>query len=884
MADEFTQNDKRLRIETALNQVEEGDPLLLVKIHGVEGISRPFVYDITLFRHKSKPQIWPRDLINTMAKVSIKIAEREILKAPVLHDIRIDTEVKFSYVSRYGMFESITFQGINDDDFQVYSARLVPPLKLMDRQVAFRVFERMTIPRIIDVFAIDCPGLVINPKLLEDETFPELEYCVQFQETTFNFLSRLMAQAGIWYYFSHSRAPWTITMILGRSKMTFGRCMVTEGSMQGLLLDEMYVAAGKDKPSALTVSDWQHVFSPVPRYHRAGNFNPLKPTDRIDGHAAIDAPHDLLAPFGPMSKKQRVPPGPLDTNRVESFPVNAANNAQAKWIAESRRDASASQVISATGTTRNIAFSAGHLFGMNLGSGPKPIEQGDPDIILKGNSLGLYEMTARPKRDYLLTYLDFLTYEGSYSAKGFFGTLFDTIYDTFDPDSSTGLGDAITATTAAGLNNYLQNELPYLMQGEWFPEAKPGQAYFFPYVLGGGMGAITAFLPTIKKALVDLMKQSPNDYSVSFQAVPIHSDSVPPPGSLPLPVGTKPVAHGPHSAVVVGPDGATPKGQDVYADILGRVRVRFPWDPGRRDSFDMPESYGDPYANADVTCWVRCSEGWAGRRYGTQFLPRIGEEVLVAFIDGDPDRPIIIGRAYNADRGPTNLPFPHSQDAYKKNLTPDDLLNATGLNHFPRSGIKTRSTPSTDPSGGDTKNGFHLLRFDDTAGKEQLLLRSQNRMDMTVLGVKYESIGSDYHLTIGGIDANGQAGGDHIVKIFGDYHHHVGDGGASNGGNYFESVEKNLSLAVKKDIMISGKGGLIADLADVVSFDGSSIVLTATKKITLKVGGSWIVITPAGVFSNGPIVGDKSGGQPDGRTSVVTTDGPDPIPADRGDT
>ena len=837
-----------------------------------------------MFRPKDKGPIAPSDLINTMAKVSIKIAEREITRLPILHNTVHDVEDKVSYVSRYGVFESVTYEGINDDDFRVYSGTIVPVFKMLDRQVAFRVFERASVLQIINSIILNYSGLALNEKLLDGETFPAMEYCVQFQETSYNFISRLMAQFGIWYYFDHDLTPWTNTMVLGRSKMSFDRCSIKEGGMKGIALDEMYVASAGAKSSALTIAGFNHIYTPAPRYQMTGNFNVLKPTDRIQGHSAMDGKHDLISPDSSKAKGARTSPGPLDRFRVETFPVAAADNSQADAIAQFTEQASASQVISAIGNTRNITFSVGRLFGLKAGTLRLPAEAGDPDIILTAGDLGAYEKAPNLNRDYLLIYTDFLAVESAYSAKGFFGTLFGDLFDAFDPNSPTGAGDVTAGFTAAGLNNYMQNELPYILQGEWDPQNKPGKVDFMPFFLGGGVGAITAFLPAVRKAFADLFKAEPNDYSVSFHAIPWNVPSLPIPGSLPLPVAAKPVAHGPHSAVVVGPKGAKPQGQDVYADVLGRVRVRFPWDPGPPVSLDMKEERQDPYASADNTCWVRSSQGWAGRRYGTQFLPRIGEEVLVAFIDGDPDRPIILGRAYNADHGQTNLPFPHAPDAYKQNLEAKDLLNATGLNHFPRSGIKTRSTPSTDPSGGDTKNGFHLLRFDDTAGKEQLLLRSQNRMDMTVLGVKYESIGSDYHLTIGGIDANGQAGGDHIVKIFGDYHHHVGDGGASNGGNYFESVEKNLSLAVKKDIMISGKGGLIADLADVVSFDGSSIVLTATKKITLKVGGSWIVITPAGVFSNGPIVGDKSGGQPDGRTSVVMVDGPDPIPADRGET
>ena len=113
----------------------------------------------------------------------------------------------------------------------------------------------------------------------------------------------------------------------------------------------------------------------------------------------------------------------------------------------------------------------------------------------------------------------------------------------------------------------------------------------------------------------------------------------------------------------------------------------------------FPFSHSDkPTTVGGNTCWVRVVEGWAGRHYGTQFLPRIGQEVLVDFLDGDPERPVITGRLYNADGLPTNLPFPDPsvKDTQIKDLT--DLPN-TARPDLPLSGIKTWSIPTTDGDG-----------------------------------------------------------------------------------------------------------------------------------------------------------------------------------------
>src|SRR5439155_5175048 len=150
-------------------------------------------------------------------------------------------------------------------------------------------------------------------------------------------------------------------------------------------------------------------------------------------------------------------------------------------------------------------------------------------------------------------------------------------------------------------------------------------------------------------------------------------------------VTPKPIIPGPQTAVVVGPPG-----EEIFTDKYGRVKVQFHWDREGKN-------------NVDSSCWIRVAQPWAGKRWGASFWPRIGQEVVVDFLEGDPDQPIITGSVYNADQMP-----PYLGDG------PDGKHR-----HDPKlSGIKTCST-----SGG---NGFNEIRFDDTKGKEQLFLRAEN--------------------------------------------------------------------------------------------------------------------------------------------------------------
>jgi type VI secretion system secreted protein VgrG len=167
-------------------------------------------------------------------------------------------------------------------------------------------------------------------------------------------------------------------------------------------------------------------------------------------------------------------------------------------------------------------------------------------------------------------------------------------------------------------------------------------------------------------------------YENSFECVPA-SISIRPARRTPVPV-----VQGCQTAVVVGPDG-----EEIFTDKYGRVKVQFHWDrEGKK--------------NENSSCWVRVSYPWAGKAWGGVQIPRIGQEVIVDFIEGDPDRPIITGRVYNAGQMPPwDLPG-------KKNI----------------SGYKSNST-----KGG---GGYNELSFDDTKGTELIQVHGQYDMDTKI--------------------------------------------------------------------------------------------------------------------------------------------------------
>jgi len=166
----------------------------------------------------------------------------------------------------------------------------------------------------------------------------------------------------------------------------------------------------------------------------------------------------------------------------------------------------------------------------------------------------------------------------------------------------------------------------------------------------------------------------------------------------------KPIIDGVQTAIVVGPEG-----EEIYTDEYGRVKVKFYWSRGEYQIQKEEES----------SCWMRVSQLWAGESWGAMYIPRIGQEVIVSFEEGDPDRPIITGRVYNGNNMP---PY----------LLPDDKTKST---------IKSNSSP-----GG---KGFNEIRFEDYKGKEEIYIHAQKDMNEVINNNMSTSVGNDQSLSVG---------------------------------------------------------------------------------------------------------------------------------------
>jgi type VI secretion system secreted protein VgrG len=297
-----------------------------------------------------------------------------------------------------------------------------------------------------------------------------------------------------------------------------------------------------------------------------------------------------------------------------------------------------------------------------------------------------------------------------------------------------------------------------------------------------------------------------------------------------------PRAYGYESAVVVGP-----AGEEIFTDKYGRVKVQFFWD--RRGKKDDKSS-----------CWVRVSTVWAGKGWGVINTPRIGQEVLVAFLNGDPEDPIIIGRVYNAEQMP-----PYALPANKT-----------------QSGIKTRSTLQGTP------DNFNEIRFEDRKGSEELYIHAEKDKKIVVEHDKAESVGnnnsesigndetisvgSNQKVTVGkdqavsvsgnrsvnvsksetiGIDANRSesVGDSETVTITKSRSHSIGtDEAVDIGGNRTLSVGKDEKVSISSNRTTSiGKD----DSVDV----GKKLVINAGDEITITAGDASITLKKDGTIT-----------------------------------
>ncbi|HSS76421.1 MAG TPA: type VI secretion system tip protein TssI/VgrG [Thermoanaerobaculia bacterium] len=336
-----------------------------------------------------------------------------------------------------------------------------------------------------------------------------------------------------------------------------------------------------------------------------------------------------------------------------------------------------------------------------------------------------------------------------------------------------------------------------------------------------GDGFCRAFVPGYKFTLKDHYRSDANadyvltevshsatleSYSNSFAAIPL---AVP---FRPERTTPRPVIPGTQTALVVGKSG-----EEIYTDKYGRIKVQFHWDQvGTKDE--------------NSSCWVRVAQGWAGKAWGQIFIPRVGQEVVVSFLEGDPDRPLVTGGVYNAEQ---TVPYELPAQA-------------------------TRSTVKSNTSKGGA--GSNELRFEDKKGEEEVYLHAQKDHNVAVENDETVTIKNNRTVTIQEKDESlTVAKGNRTVKVAtGDETHQVkgkraltatGDETHDNGAKFTHTTGGNYSLKVTGDLVIEATGAVTIKAGGDMTVEatggliekGMNVSLEASESMTQKAGASFSV-------------------------------------------
>ncbi len=301
-----------------------------------------------------------------------------------------------------------------------------------------------------------------------------------------------------------------------------------------------------------------------------------------------------------------------------------------------------------------------------------------------------------------------------------------------------------------------------------------------------------------------------NRYANSFVATPAGVQYRPPR------ITPRPLVHGPQTATVMAEPGSD---DEICVDFHGRILVRFHW--------ERPELRTPSQRGKNASCWIRVSQAWAGAAWGAMFIPRVGMEVVVTFLEGDPDRPLVTGCVYN---GENHVPYP----------LPEEKTRTT---------IKTSTSP-----GGD---GFNELRFDDLKDREQIFIHAQRDHDIVVRRDNTLFVGNDRQKTVNGYEKNTivkdrttEVQGMERFLVQGDRNERI------NGGKgYAVHVASNLAFNAEKSMVFTVGGSSIELLPDKITVASSTVHVLGSSLVNI----------------NGGLVKINCGEDPGGAKAVATT-------------
>ncbi|SCX74737.1 type VI secretion system Vgr family protein [Variovorax sp. EL159] len=556
--------------------------LMFWRIVGHEAFSRPSSYELTVL--STNRAIDPRAILGRAFDVVIEFLDADEGK----HE-------------RHAQGHAVRFaRGAQIGRFFEYRISLRSWFWLLTKRTNSRILQEKPVLEVLDAVFEDSPIKAVKKIKTDGVTGPHAlrRYCVQYQESDYRFLSRILEDEGIYYWFDAHTAPGTM-MLADVTDMAHGGLPV-----KGVL---EFVTAGASEAR----------FNQIERWTTARQLQSGKYASRDVDYKAIKR---LLSTGADVADNHE-----LADFEVFEYPGGYFNSDDAEAVLAVRADELDTRHEPHWAVTHWPDVAVGHSFTFS----------GDPD-------------GARDD-DYIIA-----------------GCTFAATHPGYE-----GLGPEIAVQP---IRRVLQ------------------EALLDDAVNSGCLDAFLAMIDTTP-ALSDSTRGTSTFLITALSA----KQAFRPPRLTP-----RVTMPGPQSAIVVGA-----KGKELDVDEMGRVKVHFHW-----DRYDDREEHGEK-----STCWIRVSQPWAGKAWGGYFMPRIKQEVIVDFMNGDPDRPIIVGRVYNDDQ-----PIPYKSPT--------------------QSGFKTRSTPGGGPS------NYNEIMFEDKKGQELVNVHAERNMSTSVEVDDSLSVGRDQSETV----------------------------------------------------------------------------------------------------------------------------------------
>jgi type VI secretion system secreted protein VgrG len=572
---DYKQADRPLSITTPLGK----DVLLVTRLRGKESISQLFNFQLDL-----------------LAEVATDIRFDKILAQTVTVEMHLLDGTKRYFNGLVRRFS----QGAREERFIRYRAEIVPKIWLLSKKVQSRIFQHLTVPEIIQQVL---KGFEVNYEI--HGTYYQRDYCVQYRESDLDFISRLMEEEGIYYFFSHTNDThqMKVTDIPNQHPAVAGQTNVIYDELSGGEREDMRISAW-EKTQELRSGEytlWDHSFE-LP----GKNLQVKEKT--IESVAAGKVTHKLNV-------------GGNDKLEIYDYPGGYAQR----------------------------------FDGIDPSGGARP--QDLKDVFRDSERTTRIRMEQEEVR-------------------------------TLAIEAKSNCGN-FSAGFKFNLERHFNGDGPYLLTRVEHDASMEGNYQ---------TGEFDKF-----------------DYQNNFGCIPFALSY------RPQRVTPRPVISGNQTATVVGP-----KGEELFCDKYGRVKVQFHWDrEGKQD--------------ASSSCWIRVAQVWAGKGWGAFFWPRIGHEVVVLFEEGDPDQPLIVGSVYNAD-----------------NMPPYGLPKANMFCGFKSASLR-----------GQAGKNFNGIVFVDKKGQEHLALHSERHMDFNAEFDKVfrtgrhsgETVPGARSVTIGSLPGGGGSGG-----------------------------------------------------------------------------------------------------------------------------